>query len=59
MEQKQITQNFVTNWQQPTEKPKTYTVNGDVDFNPDDYIDCKITVMSDYYEQNNVINKFH
>lgn len=54
MEQKQITQStqkFITDWQQPTEQPKTYTVNGDVDFNPDDYIDCKITAMSDSYKQ--------
>ena len=50
MEQEnQITQNFVTDWQQPTEQPKTYTVNGDVDFNPDDYLDCHITAMSDSY----------
>lgn len=53
MEQKQktITQNFVTDWEQPVEQPKTYTVNGNVDFNPDDYIDCKITAMSDTYKQ--------
>jgi len=59
MEQKQITQitQFVTDWQQPIEKPKTYTVNGNVDFNPDDYIDCKITAMSDSYKSYHYSNQ--
>ena len=43
-------QHFVTDWQQMPKKESTYKVDGDIDFNPDDYLDCHVTAMSDTYD---------